>query len=358
MDCAQIFNNTEFFQQFHQKALQRRVPLGGTLSLSNRCNLQCVHCYLGRQNDVLEELSTKQWCALLDEIADAGCLYLLLTGGDPFLRKDFATIYTHAKIRGMIVSVFSNGTLVTGSLVDLFRDMPPRLIEISLYGATPETYEAITRVKGSFQKCLQGIEQLLHAHIPVALKTILMTINRHEFYAIEKMAKDYGVDFRFDAGIVPCFDGNRSPLDLRVSVEEVIEKEFSDMQRGQNWYHFHKRMKSVNIDQALYHCGSGRTAFYIGPEGILQPCLMRRSVQYQLIGGDFSTGWQAMLPQIRAKQAMKGKQCHECEKVTLCAYCPAEFELENGSEIIPSEYLCRLGHERFIRIDMISIKEE
>ncbi len=135
---------------------------------------------------------------------------------------------SHAKTNGLLVTVFTNGTLITDEIIQLFKDLPPQSVEISLYGATAPTYEKITGIKGSYKQCRNGIKNLLDHNINVKLKTILMTLNLHEFYDIENIAKNYGVNFRFDPAIFPCFNGNKAPVLLRVDPEEVVEKEFSN----------------------------------------------------------------------------------------------------------------------------------
>jgi MoaA/NifB/PqqE/SkfB family radical SAM enzyme len=216
MDCAQTdwLSDKEYVQHFNRKVAEQRVPLYGSVELTHRCNLRCVHCYLGDKasvrGDGKQELDTAQWISIIDEIAEAGCLNLLITGGEPLLRKDFSEIYCHAKKNGLLVTVFTNGTMITEEILELFQDLPPRAVEISLYGATAATYEKITGIKGSYDQCLRGIQSLLDYGINLKLKTILMTLNRHEFYDIENMAKEYGVEFRFDAAIFPMMTGRGS----------------------------------------------------------------------------------------------------------------------------------------------------
>ena len=273
MDCNQTdwLSNKEYLRQFNKKAVEQRIPLSGSIDLTHRCNLRCVHCYLGDKTKILgngkRELSTAQWLSIIDQITEAGCLNLLITGGEPLLRKDFAEIYAHARTNGLLVTVFTNGTLITESILKLFKDLPPNTVEISLYGATAETYEKITGIKGSYEKCLQGIQRLLNQKIHLKLKTILMTLNCHEFYDIENMAKAYGVKFRFDAAIFPCLNGDKTPLKLRVPPEEVVEKEFADPERSLQWKNFFERMQGYSVLDTLYNCGTGLTYFHIDPYG-------------------------------------------------------------------------------------------
>jgi len=79
------------------------------------------------------------------EAVELGAFWCLITGGEPLLRKDFADIYLCLKNKGLLVSVFTNATLLNRDHIELFKKYPPRDIEVSVYGVTPETYESVTR---------------------------------------------------------------------------------------------------------------------------------------------------------------------------------------------------------------------
>ncbi|MBI5848189.1 MAG: radical SAM protein [Nitrospirae bacterium] len=360
MDCPEtVFtDNTNYLRDFTARSARLRVPLSGSLDLTHRCNLRCLHCYTGdRSGDMpIAEMDTGRILSLLDEICDAGCLYLLLTGGEPLLREDFPEIYRYAKEKGFLITVFTNGTLITDKIGTLFEELPPRTVEISLYGATAPTYEKITGVKGSYRQCLSGIRKLLEQKINVRLKTILMAPNRHEFFAIEGMAKDFGVKFRFDAAIFPRLNGDPSPVNLRVSPEEAVDKEFSDHERVALWEASLKNYRHGSATDDLYHCGAGVTGFHIDPCGSLRPCLMATTLSYDLQKGGFSPGWEAITSRSREKKADRDFTCNTCDKKLLCGYCPAFFELENRDAQVRSEYLCAMGNTRSRQLQHINTK--
>jgi radical SAM protein with 4Fe4S-binding SPASM domain len=353
VECTQTtwLGDEEYLRRFARKVGQLRVPLAGSLDLTHRCNLKCVHCYLGSQETQhkkrAEEMTTGQVVSLIDEITEAGCLFFLITGGEPLLRQDFSQIYRHARTSGLLVTIFTNGTLITDPVLELFDDLPPHAVEITLYGATATTYERITGVRGSYGRCLAGIQRLLDHQITIRLKTMLMTLNRHEFLAIENLAREYGVKFRSDAGIFPCLDGDKSPLRLRVAPAEVIEKEFADPDRLRHWREYYEQRKDLAVSDALYDCGAGLSGFHVDPHGNLQPCVMTHGYRYNLMSGSFAEGWRNVIPRVRERKVSAGYVCNQCEKRTLCGLCPAFCELENGAEDIRSEYMCAIGQLRF-----------
>lgn len=344
----------EYLSQFITTSRQHRIPLSGSIEVTRRCNLRCVHCYLGVQAERRKpgsgEMSTMRILDIIDEITAAGCLYLLLTGGEPLLRDDFPVIYRHAKERGLLVTVFSNSTLISEKILMLFQDLPPHEVEISLYGATAPTYEKITGVKGSYERCMRGIKLLADNNIKVNLKTILMTLNSDQLCEMENIAREFGARFRFDAAISPCIGGDKTPLELRVSPEEAIDKEFSDPDRLRQWKTFFEESRKHVLVDALYGCGAGMTGFHINAAGYLQACVMTPDLQCNLSETGFLDGWNDMILRIRDKKAGPDFACMGCEKINLCGYCPAFFRLEKGAEDVRSEYICRMGNLRYQRI--------
>ena len=346
-------NNEEYLVRFNKTVIDSRIPLSGSIELTQKCNLRCIHCYHGdyQQRSTQKEMATQEMLSIIDQITDAGCLYLLITGGEPLLRKDFPEIYRHARGKGLVVTVFTNGTMITDEVQALFKEYPPYEVEISIYGATTSTYEKITGVPGSYEKCINGVRTLLEGGTHVRLKTVLMKMNRHEFSGMKNMARDFGVKFRFDAALFPRFSGDKTPLDYRVPPEEAVEKEFSDEENITQWMKFYKKMAGHTLGDSMYHCGAGRASFHIDPYGNLAPCLMTTDISYNMRDSGFLDGWKDGISVISQKK-VRGDlySCSRCEKIHVCGYCPAFFALENGKEDMHSAYICSLGSERFRRL--------
>lgn len=359
-----------YLQRFRERLADERVPYTGGLELTRRCNLRCVHCYVGDQQAVAGsrrgELTTEQWKGVIDHVTDAGCMELLFTGGEPLVRPDFTDIYAHAKRRGTVVTVFTNATLVAAPIVDVLADLPPHLVEVSIYGATAETHDRITQVPGSFTRALRGIELLLGRGIRVGLKTVLMRANQGEYRAMEDLAARYGATWRLDAALFPCLPSSdsrglpnrcaagaqalgrtgRAPLDLRVPPREAAELELSRADRRQVLGRTYARMKARPPTDRLYTCGAGLTGFHIDPYGYLQPCVLTTGYRRSLADGGFAEAWQE-IGGIRDVKAPPGYECNACDKQSICSGCPAFFDLENGAPSVKSEYICALAQFRY-----------
>jgi MoaA/NifB/PqqE/SkfB family radical SAM enzyme len=240
----------------------------------------------------------------VDEITEAGCFWLLYTGGEIFARSDFIDIYKYAKQKGLLITLFTNAVLINGNIADFLADYPPLSIEISLYGNTKNTYEKITGSPGSFERCLRGIRLLMERGMDVKLKTVTMTLNKHEIWEMKRFVEeDLGLEFRFDAMISPRLDGSQGPLDLRLTPEEVVALDVQDPERLAEWNRFCEHHVRPRFDSKhshdLYQCGGGVGSFAIDPSGNLSVCGMSTSDTYNLREGSFQDGWEDFILSVR-----------------------------------------------------------
>jgi radical SAM protein with 4Fe4S-binding SPASM domain len=325
------------------------VPMTGGIALTHRCNLKCIHCYAGPGQGVSQkrEPSTERWLSLIDEIVEAGCLFLLLTGGDPMVRPDFARIYRHAKESGMLVTVFTNGTLIDQAILDLFDELPPHVVEISIYGATAATHDEITTVGGSFARMIDAVEKLLDRGIRLRLKSILMKPNRDEFDKIRSLVEDrYGLEFRMDAAIMPRLDGDMMPLELRVDPQVAVDLEMASPDQFEKWTKVQQQSRTLIPRQKLYTCGAGVIGFHIDADARLLPCLLTTDVSYDLSEHSFAEGWKHLVETMQGQLAKRELECHACPDSVMCGWCPSYALLENGDANSKPEYLCELGRWR------------
>ncbi len=352
MECPHIpeLSYGQFSKRVHDKVVAGRIPIVGSLELTFRCNLSCVHCYLAHAHHGLpgkRELSYQEICGILDQVVNEGCLWLLITGGEPLLRSDFLEVYTYAKKKGLLITLFTNGTLITPQMADYLADWCPFSVEITLYGRTRETYERVTGVPGSYERCLQGIDLLLEREVPLKLKTMLMTLNRHEIWDIKAYAEGLGVEFRFDPMINAGLDGSGKPAEVRLTPEEVVGYDFADAKRLESWRELCDKLGGPPSNpEYLYICGAGVNSFHIDPYGELGVCLISRVPGYDLRQGSFHEGWYDFVPGVRRQKARDDYQCNQCELISLCGQCPGWSQLEHGDNQTAVDYLCQIAHLR------------
>ena len=351
----------EWSLEVHKRLSSKRVPISGSIEVTQRCNNQCVHCYnnlpAGDRRAREKELTLEEHCRILDEITAAGCLWLLMTGGEPFVRHDFLEIYDYAKHKGLLVTLFTNGTLITPAVADYLAHFPPFSIEITLYGSTQKTYESITGIKGSYDRCLNGIHLLMDRNLPLKLKTMVITRNRHEIADMKRFVEDeLGLEFKFDAMINPRRDCSQSPLDVRLSPAEVVGLDLQDSERVAEWQRFaeqfNKPVFPMERADNLYLCGGAYNSFAIDPYGLLTACVLSSDGAYDLRQGSFRQGWEEYLFDVRQKKITRKTKCTACQIKSMCGMCPANSELECADVEAPVDFLCQVAHLRAYAMDI------
>jgi len=336
-----------FRGRIYERAIADRIPLTGSIEITSRCNLGCVHCYISNTGETKQDLSLIELESIVDQLAEEGCLWLLITGGEPLLRSDFRDFYTYVKKCGIIPILFTNGTLITDDIADLLESMPPYLVEVSIYGSTEDTFEAITRVPGSFRQCMDGIDRLRGRGIRQHLKTMAMSLNVHEVPSMKSLAEDLGLPFRFDTMLNCTLGGDGGPLDYRLSPERIISLDKQDMSRMGLWRDLVESYPDqVQYPDRIFQCGAGLCTFHIDCTGHLSVCMMYREKSFDLRKGTFREGWRLYLPDVITGEWSRDVACSTCTLKSMCGQCPGWGYLEHGDSEEPVEYLCRVAHMR------------
>lgn len=272
--------------------LPDRFPLSCQWELTCRCNLHCVMCYtdcFNQPEKIREELTSPEILRIMDELADAGCLELCLTGGEPLARPDFFDLYEHAITSGFLVTLFTNGTLITEAVADRLATLPPHRIEISLHGLTGQSFETITQGRGSYQRCLHAIQVLIERRVPLVLKTTAMTLNRLEILDIKRYVQGLGsIGYKLGEEMRPALDGSGEPFRFGLTPEAVDDLNRQDPQLWQE--------ACRKQPQETLPCRSGMRSFHIDAYGFLQLCSGNRNQGYDLRHGSFKKGFYEHLP--------------------------------------------------------------
>lgn len=342
----------------------RRPILGRLdLELTERCNNNCIHCCINLPSDDSvarkKELSAEEIKNILKEAESLGCMSVRFTGGEPLLREDFEELYIFARRLGLKVMLFTNATLITERLADLFSRIPPlQKIEVSVYGMKRESYEAATRVPGSFASARQGINLLLEKKIPFIVKGALLPSNQDEIEEFKSWAKKIpGMDkppsysIFFDLRCRPGGKKNEAIKKLRSTAKEGLE---ILTRRKDEYLKEMKEFCSKFIGPAgdkLFSCGAGCNGGCIDAYGNFQLCMMLRAPDtvYNLRKGSLEDALENFFPRIRETKATNSeylRRCARCFLKGLCEQCPAKSWLEYGTLDTPVEYLCEIAHSR------------
>jgi len=294
-----------------------------------------MHCYIRVEGEEYKkrELGLDQICDILGQMAEAGVIYLGLTGGEPLLRPDFKDIYLFAKRKNFAVSVVTNATLITEDMIDFFEEYPPIMLEISVYGVTPQTYEGTTCTKGSFEHFQKTLEMLKRTKIRYLPKFVIMKTN------YEESIKNKDILKKNSRGCLPLV--SRKDKDhvknalikrQRLSPQEVIEVFHS---LGKDYRTFQRDNRYVDT------CCGESLAFAITPYGGLIMCGYRNEPNTDLNRIKFIDAWNSY--KIEKTPLMKQEiACGDCEFKACCVWCPGIAYLETGSTEKKVPYLCQV----------------
>ena len=342
----------------------KRALFSFDLEITARCNNDCHHCYINlRAGDRAareQELPLGEIKEIADEAISLGALWCLITGGEPLLRKDFTDIYLALKRKALLVSVFTNATLVTDEHVRLFKRYPPRDIEVSVYGVTKETYERVTRRPGSFAAFMRGLDLLLGSGVKVRLKAMALRSNIHELPEIARFCRERTKDyFRFDPFLHLRFDRdpvrNQEIKSERLSPAEIVALERSDPERFESLQKGCDKLIVPELSHIgcnhLFHCGAGNGSFNVSYDGLFRLCssLWHPDCVYDVREGSLTDVWHNFVPRVRDMRSDRREfleTCRRCPLINLCLWCPAHAHLETGELDAPVDYFCEVAHAR------------
>ena len=350
-----MLNRTEpvLSSYLHSKGAKLGLPISGTFELTARCNFGCPMCYVhlckARAED---ELTAEQWLDVARQAKDQGIIFVLLTGGEPFVRSDFFDIYEGMKAMGLMVSINSNGSLLSGEIRKKLIENPPFRMNISLYGSREETYRQMCGVN-AFHQVVENIRALKEAGIDVRLNYSITPYNCQDMRQIHEIAQELGVHVKGSSYMYPAIRvKDELPADTRLSAEEsalcsvqwdklrLTDEDF--ILRANTLSSCTERECSVDMDEGV-GCRAGTTSFWMTWDGRMLPCgMMPDPTAYPLQSG-FDAAWQEI--RIATRQIQMPAACKSCSKRNVCSVCAAVCVTETGEFHKKPEYVCRRTDE-------------
>lgn len=342
----------------HQKGCKLGIPVSGNFELTARCNFNCKMCYVHLNQNVQElmkkELTTDQWLSLASDARDKGLLFLLLTGGEPFIRKDFEKIYVELIKMGFVISINTNASLYNEDLRKLFRAHPPSRINVSLYGGSEETYEKLCG-NPSFEKVVQNLRNMKEDKMQVRLNVSLTPSNASDMKNIFEISKELNVQSKTTSYMYPSIrvTGETGVNEGRFEAEDAgrIMAEWDKLRDSAET--FHGRVKGIlkcretdckDENRTGVLCRAGRSSFWMTWDGRMLPCgTMDIEASYPLEVG-FEKAWQEVKE--RTAKILLPKECTNCGYRKICGVCAANCKAETGAFDSKPDYLCKMMNAR------------
>ncbi len=338
-------------EYLYAKARRLRIPLSGTFELSPVCNFSCRMCYVRKTREEVagsprKMMTLEQWRAIARDAREAGMLELLLTGGEPLLWPDFWTLYEELVDMGFLVSINTNGSLIDEAAIRRFQQRPPQKVNITLYGASDDTYRRLCGIGGVFSKVDGAIRGLMDAGIQVKLNCSLTPENAQDL--------DWIVDYAAQRNTVLSVATYMYPPVRRAPEQIGVNERFTPEDSAQYMMRYLRRNRGEALSQRYLRsilagsaeplglesgcidpvdgrvrCRAGKASFWVTWDGWMTPCGMMTQPKIDLNKYAFAQAW-THLTQQTAELTLSGL-CEKCPNREICHPCAAMAWAETGS---------------------------
>ncbi len=328
---------------------ERYVPHVISWNITKRCNLNCSHCYLDadfRAGKKTDELSTKDCFEIVDQIADvhSGAL-VILTGGEPLLRKDLFAIAGYATERGLLPVVGTNGTALTPEAIEKLKGAGVGGVAISLHARHPEPHDAFVGVPGAWEGAVRGADHLRETGLDFIVQTSVTTWNYDEIPEIVAFAHELGASF-FNLYFLVCTGRGQGRTDVTAEQYETMLNALYDLQqqyRGRMLINAkctpqYKRIVYEHDPQSPYlktysgGCPAATSYGQIDPKGNVTPCPYLPVSVGNLRERSFADLWweTPLMQELRDRSKLEGR-CGACEFSGVCSGCRARAYAETNN---------------------------
>lgn len=356
----------------YRKASAKKIPLGAGFELSPICNFTCKMCYLRKTAAQVKAEGKRvrdwtEWLELAEACRREGTLYLLLTGGEPFLYPHFKELYLRLHEMGFILSINTNGTLIDETVVGWLKDAAPSRVNVTLYGASPDIYQRLCGHPEGYERAANAIRMLKEAGIPVVINASMVPENACELERILAFGREMGLNTRMATYMFPpvrrgkeisdsrFLPGDAAKVFLRKMRYLLTEEEYRAELHNQLSKTERMDTEDWGTNQEYMKCRAGRSSFWVSWDGTMTACgMMPFPVQVMPFERPFQDCWKELTNLVRTTPVLQG--CAECPNRRVCNPCVAMVYAETGGVNCRAPYLCEMT-ERIIETMKWEVKE-
>lgn len=348
------------------KASKLRVPLSGAFEISPECNMSCKMCYSKLTKEQMSKIGRKrtveEWIDLARQARDEGLLYILITGGEPFLQPDFKRLYFELKKMGFVISINSNGTLINEEIVEWLSQDPPSRINITLYGSSNETYKRLCNNPKGFDQVTKAIKLLKSANIDVRLNASMTPENIYDLDDMYSFAIENKLIIKVGIYMFPPIRVNENSFGKNNRFSAIEAGKFSvyNDTKAFDKERFKKRAERIKegildeeadfiedeckiLEGGKLKCRAGKSTFWMTWDGKMMTCgIMDKPVAYPFEVG-FKKAWDTIVE--KTEELTLPVKCSNCSKSKVCQVCAAVSYTETGDVAGIPTYMCEMTDE-------------
>lgn len=341
------------------QAKRTRTPANGSIELLPLCNMNCDMCYVRLSREEMERQgrlrTADEWLEIGRQMKEAGVLFLLLTGGEPFLYPEFRRLYLELRKMGMIITINTNGTLIDEDLAQFLGRYKPRRVNITLYGTDEETYANLCHYPGGYEKTLRGIRLLRKYGVDVKVGGSLAGANKDDLDKLLDVQEELDIPVRVDTYMMPATRERELPYNMqsRLNPEEAAQARIHALKREMG-----PELFPQYVQQSIYRadhpepaetkpghmsCMAGQCSFTINWQGEMRPCVILSEPAVSVFEVGFEAAWKYIVEE--TQKILLNAKCSTCHMRHLCRTCAASALLETGSYDGVPDYMCRYAEE-------------
>ena len=342
-------------QSYFEAIEDEGVVASVMFELTYNCSEKCIHCYNpgATRNDKevshradREELKLDDYKRIIDELDEAGLVKVCLSGGDPFSKPIVWDIIEYLYQKEIAFDVYTNGQMLIYD-EDRLANYYPRLVGVSIYSGIAEDHDAITRVKGSWERSMYVVKRLSELAVPLNIKCCIMQPNLHSYYLVNNIARSLGAVPQFELNITDSVEGDQCARRLRLTEEQlqvVLRDSNVPMYVGPEAPNYGGQPRTMDANA----CGAGTFSYCISPDGNLQPCcsfpmsfgnFKEKSLNDIILNNELLTAWQ--------KDTLQNyEDCGKHEYCDYCNLCAGQNYVEHNDYRKAAENCCYMAKVR------------
>lgn len=352
MDPIKHLNPIE--QGICNKADLAQIPIAGNIELLPLCNMDCKMCFAKMTRWEMEAHSPmhdyKEWLEIAKQASASGSIFMLLTDGEPFLYPHLRELYFGLKKMGYIVSINTNGTLITDEIADWLAEDPPRRLNITLYGASDKTYGELCGNPKGFTQVMKAVRRLKDRDISIKFNCSLTPYNIHDLDSINQIAVD--LDIPIDMGFYmfpPVRSNNIENVQYRLTAKDAAYARYrtEELRYGTEFENYVRytleRYRDYEQTEKYgpgYTCRSGNSVYWINYDGTMSACSFTNDCQVDVFEQGFDKAWDLVKAHVHG--SWMSEKCHDCKMRILCGRCAAAAISETKAIGGVPEYYCEL----------------